>query len=170
MNSFDKYFIGLYERPCIGRAAFIVVCQHPSTSISDLKRRYPIHHRTLEAYRRWLNGTHTQPVPNHMQEVWNELYYDCKKSDVLPPKEIERLMSLHKSPRTKVDPEQIYIDLTHDGEPTEILTKEEKQALVQPKDYVEISDREIRSNRLMYFAGVMTGIALLLLFVMIERA
>ena len=168
MENFEKYFTTQYERPCIGRAAFIVLTQHPKTEIRDLARRYGFHKNTLEAYRRWMNGTHTQPIPNHIQDVWDELYYECKKSYVLKPKEIKHLMSLHKSRRTKKDPEQTYIDLAH-GDQTEILTKEEKQALVQPKDYVEITDREIRSNRLMYFAGVMTGIALLFLFVIIER-
>jgi hypothetical protein len=172
MKNFEKYFKGLAHVKCLGRAAFIIVAQHPRANAHNLAKNYDANIKSIESYRRWLAGTHTQPIPEHIRKVQDELYYDCKNSDVLTPKQLRELIQVGRPSSKKVTQEPIDFELQPDyeSENTEILTKEEKQALVQPKDYVEITDREIRSNRLMYFAGVMTGIALLLLFVMIERA
>lgn len=172
MENFVKYFRGVAHVKCLSRAAFILAVQRPLANVQNLSKNFGINYKTIELYRRIAKGTHTQETPKHIQEVQSELYHEAKSSNNLTAKEIKFLINeigrpLEKTKEKQPTEQPLDFELDYEVEETPV-----KPAPVeQPKDYLpEITERELRSNRLMYFAGVMTGIALLLLFVMIERA
>ena len=173
MENFVKYFRGVAHTKCLSRAAFILAVQRPLANVQNLAKNFGINYKTIELYRRVVKGTHTQETPKHIQEVQSELYHEAKSSNNLTAKEIKFLINEIGRPVEKTkekQPTEQPLDFELDYEVEETPVETELVFVDKPKDYDVITERELRSNRLMYFAGVMTGIALLLLFVMIERA
>lgn len=175
MEKFVKYFDGVSYDHSKGLAAYIVMAQHPQTSdFVGLSRSYDLNIGTLKNYRKILNGNKSGVTPKHISDHLPDLYYLCKNSDVVQPKDIA---ALREYARNKGEPQAYHqpkvaapLDFEKPYVAPENQIHKNPAPAEQPKDYEVITERELRSNRLMYFAGVMTGIALLLLFVMIERA